>query len=89
MQKNDSGSTVYKEITYNKKMVQLVDSSTQVINTLRSLTAVGSFYNIKFTNMKYKKNLNIKTNKNTKDSTFIIRQTLLMKLHNTFDVCRL
>ena len=33
--------------------------------------------------------LNKKTYKNIKNSTFIISQTLIMKLHNTFDVCRL
>ena len=27
--------------------------------------------------------------KNTKDSTFIISPTIIMKLHNTFNVCRL
>ena len=39
--------------------------------------------------MKYKKKLNKKMYKNTKDSTFIIRQALRMKLHNTFNIFRL
>ena len=39
------------------------------------------YNNTKFTNIKYKK-----TYKNTKDSTFFIRQTLIMKLHNKFNI---
>ena len=38
--------------------------------------------------MKYKKKLN-KKHKNTKDATFIIKQTLTMKLQNIFDSFRL
>ena len=33
--------------------------------------------------------VNKKSYKHTKDSTVIIRQTLIMKLHNAFNVCRL
>ena len=33
--------------------------------------------------------LNKKTYKNTKDFTFAISQTLIIKLYNTFNVCRL
>ena len=39
--------------------------------------------------MKYKKALNKKTHKSTKDLKFIITQTLIMKLYNTFNFCRL
>ena len=33
--------------------------------------------------------LNKKTYENTKDPTFIISQTLIIKLYDTFNVCRL
>ena len=45
--------------------------------------------NVKFINMKYNKKVNRKTYKNISNSTFIIRQTFIIRLHNTSNICKL